>query len=99
MDFTPGPAARPVHRLEPQTYGDPHRKEKTEGREGTKLGDTVKGTLTEVKMSRMRKRSDVDQEKKKYSKTREIRRGPGNEEVQCVQKWTRERERKTRTVG
>jgi hypothetical protein len=28
------------------------------------LGDKVKGTLTEVKMSRIRKRSDLDQEKK-----------------------------------
>jgi hypothetical protein len=30
------------------------------------LGDKVNGALTEVKMSRMRKRSEVDQEKKTY---------------------------------
>ena len=30
------------------------------------LGDKVKGSLTEVKMSRRSKRSDLDQEKKTY---------------------------------
>ncbi len=53
--------------MEPPTYGSPHQKENTEGREGTKLGNKVKGTLIEVKMSRIRNRSDVDQEKKKHS--------------------------------
>ena len=30
------------------------------------LGDKVKGTLTEVKMSRMDKKSELDQQKKTY---------------------------------